>query len=58
MLDGEHPMAWHKNKKGFIKEFGNPQHLFMTVVCSLIDSGEEVFNYITDEQVAAIKVCP
>ena len=28
MVTGSHPNAWHKNKRGFIEEFGEPRDLW------------------------------
>ena len=31
MVTGAHPNAWHKNKRGFIEEFGDPRDLWNCV---------------------------
>ncbi len=58
MLDGKHPNAWHKNKKGFIAEFGPARYLFMSVMNALIDDGQEVCGYVTGEMLNSIMDCP
>ena len=37
MVTGANPNAWHKNKKGFIEEFGCPVKLFKLVCHKIYD---------------------
>lgn len=71
MLDGKHPNAWHKNKKGFIEEFGSPSILWYNkVLCALVTNEytDFVFNDhsyvdgsqfgITADIISSIMDCP
>ena len=62
MVTGAHPNAYHKNKNGFIDEFGDPRELFEKfVLAHLIVEHQDkniVGDYITEEQLEAIRTCP
>jgi len=53
MVTGSHPNAYHKNKKGFIKEFGEPSHLFEMCLAKLEDVDWPIS--ISDEELQAIR---
>jgi len=57
MITGAHPNAWHKNKKGFIEEFGLARDLFRGVIASLEDSGVSTSDFVSDECIEAIMDC-
>jgi len=63
VVTGTHPNAWHKNKNGFIHEFGHPRDLFEGVLTELIEDhdlygDDEMLKFISAEQITAIMECP
>ena len=51
MVTGAHPNAYHKNKRGFIEEFGQPRDLWLkcyTKVQDLYNIEESIINSIMD----------
>ena len=62
MVTGSHPNAYHKNKNGFIDEFGDPRELFekFVLVYLIVEHQDKniVGDYITEDQLEAIRTCP
>jgi len=53
MITGKHPNAYHKNKKGFIREFGDPRDMFQRCLVMLEDVDWPIS--ITEEEMQAIR---
>ena len=53
MAVGGHPNAYHKNKKGFIKEFGEPSDLFEQCLVKLEDEDWPIG--LSEEELQAIR---
>jgi len=53
MASGRSPYAYHKNKRGFIKEFGKPSDLFEQCLAKIEDVDWPI--NITEEEMQAIR---
>ena len=54
MVTGSHPNAYHKNKHGFIEEFGLPSFLWVEVL-RRVEEHTDTNQYVSTDQYDAIR---